>query len=257
MKKIILLKSTFPIFVFLMALSPLIYSQSDPILSAKKLVYDGYLTGEAALWDKGIRQLEIIANQGGTRSFSSKYELAVALYGNIGFEMSKKDEKSADIIAEKTVELLENLQETHASSAEVHAILGSAYAMKIALSPAKALLLGPKSSSQLEKAIVLDPESPVAWCEMGNMRLHAPRLFGGSVKESIECFSKAIRLFEKQGSRYSWQYLHAMVWLGKAYEENGEWEKAYAAYLYALQKEPSLRWVKDELLPQAKLKLGN
>lgn len=239
-----------------MTLSPFIDAQSDPLVAARKRIYDGYLRGDAALWDRGISELRELAKVSGPQSFSAKFELSVALYGNIGFEMSIKDEKAAEITAEKTVALLETLRESHASSAEVHAVLGSAYAMKIALSPAKALLLGPKSASYLEKALVLDPESPVAWCEMGNMRLHAPRLFGGSVAESIVCFSKAIKLFEKKGALYSWQYLHAMVWLGKAYEENGEWDKAYAAYTYALQKEPALRWVKDELLPQAKSKLG-
>ncbi|MEZ4827013.1 MAG: hypothetical protein R3C61_12160 [Bacteroidia bacterium] len=224
-------------------------AQSNMIDQARKLIYEGYLTGDESYWDRGIGILE---NQVATSSaLKAKVELSIALYGKIGFEMAGKSENTAEKIADKTVALLEPLVGKNDQTAEVYAVLGSVYALKIAISPAKALYLGPKSASLLEKGIALNPESAVAWCELGNMRLHAPRLFGGSVDEAIECFSKAVSLFEKNGQTRSWQYLHAMVWLGKAYEEKGSWNEACDAYAYALRKEPSLKWVKEELLPQA------
>ncbi|MDX2246304.1 MAG: hypothetical protein SF052_05990 [Bacteroidia bacterium] len=238
-----------------MSLFSILPAQNDPLIFARKSVYEGYLTGKAIYWETGIKQM--ILQVDNTPTFRTKLELAKALYGKIGFEISRKEEEAAGKVADQVLKLLEPMVEENDKSAEAHAILGSVYALKIAMSPAKALLLGPKSASHLEEAVSLNPENPVAWCELGNMRLHAPGLFGGDVEKAIDCFSKAVRLFEKKQEPYHWQYLHALVWLGKAYEAKAEWGKAYEAYQYALSKEPGLRWVREELLPEARQKSGN
>ena len=134
------------------------------------------------------------------------------------------------------------------------AIYGALLGIKIGIKPLRAITLGPKSEKALKKALALDGENPIAWVEMGNMRYHAPGIFGGSNTEAIRCYKKAIILFDQQEElrTNNWQYLHALAWLGQAYENEGDQELAIESYEKALAVAPAFVWVKDELLPAAK-----
>lgn len=58
-----------------------------------------------------------------------------------------------------------------------------------------------KAHSNLEKAIQLDPNNPRAYFLMGQQAYNTPEKFGGSKKEALAYFEKAIELAEKQKDR--------------------------------------------------------
>lgn len=239
--------------LFLMTFIPNLFAQQD---QARKWVYQGYVTGDESDWDKGISMYQsAMKTSTGNKKDEITLELCIALYGKIGYYLSKENESAAEKLIDETEGYLKALLEENEEMAVAHAVLGSVYAMKIGISPSKALILGPRSADHLEKATELDPKSGVSWCELGNMRYHAPRLFGGSMSEAEDCFSKAASLFEQNQDTRRWHYLHALVWLGKSYEEQDEWKKAVETYEKTLKHEPNLEWVKDELLPNARRKL--
>ena len=244
----------FPILIFFMANPYSGFSQHKDIEKARSEIYQGYISNNPNLWNTGIDILKRGYTQ--TKNDVYRYELALAYYGKIGFLLSLKEETAAEKLTDRTIALLEDLVTSHPQWAEVHAILGSVYALKIGMSPSKTLVLGPKSSKHIEKAIDLDPKSPQAWLEMGNFRFHSPRLFGGSKQEALEAFSQSAKLFESLGKTRSWEYLHAMAWLGKTYEEMGKPETALTVYQKLLQHEPSFLWAKEELLPQLEQKMN-
>ena len=229
------------------------YSQNDDITQARDEIYQGYINNDPDRWDNGIN----ILKKGYTRTKSDiyRYELASAYYGKIGFLLSQKKEIEAEKLTDRTIALLKDLLEMNLNWAEVHCMLGSAYALKIGMSPSKTLFLGPKSADHIEKAVELDPNCAEAWVEMGNFRFHSPRIFGGNKKEAKAAFEKASRLFELRSEQNYWQYLHAMAWLGKSYEELDDNPSAKQTYEKLLAQEPDFSWARDELLPGIEKKL--
>lgn len=216
---------------------------------ANSRIYHSYASNEYAGWLEGINDLQQISrNSPGTAIL---LDLCIAKYGLVGYYLSLNSKKEAEALLEETLTLALNLEKSEPGLAEVHAVLGGLYGLKIALSPAKAVYLGMRSTRYLEKAIELNPNSPIAWIEMANSKFHAPPLFGGSMDLAAGYFAKAIALYDKvpANKKQGWHYLHALAWLGQAYEKNKQPSKAKAVYLKALSFEPQFTWVRDKLLP--------
>ena len=222
----------------------------------RKLVYEGYINNDLTSWKIANSALMAQFNSSKHMGLELAYETILAEYGMIGYCLASESCKDVDDRIDHAQEMLEDLLEDYPKWSEGHAFLGALIAMEIGRSPAKAIYLGPGSSRHIEKAIDLNANNPSGWVEMGNMRFHAPALFGGDKKEAIICFKKAIELFDKQLAlrKDNWLYLHAWVWLAKAYEETGDKEMAVKTYENLLIHEPRFMWVKNELLPQIKSK---
>jgi tetratricopeptide (TPR) repeat protein len=232
-------------------------AQAVSLEQCRKSIYQGYIAGDMASWRRGISQLKVglAANPANASQFT--YELALAQYGLIGYCIGSESCNDIDELIDSTEEMLEELLDQNERWAEVHAVLGGLYGLKIGMSPAKGIYLGPRSTRHIEKATEYGPDHPAGWIELGNARYHAPKLFGGDVEEAISCFSRAATLYESRPSlkTYSWLYLHALAWLGQSYEKAGKADQALETYRRALVAEPDFKWVRDELIPQLQRKL--
>lgn len=219
------------------------------LADARAVVYQAYLDGNAAQWERGMRMWESYQR---THSLSDRdtYDLALATYGLAGLYMAKEDKDKVSDLLKETEKLAEKLLTNKQFENHARALLGGLTGLKIGLSPAKAIFLGPKSMSYLKEAVDEGPNCPAAWVELGNARYHSPALFGGSTDEAIECFQKAIKLYDQQAieKKANWMYLHSIAWLGQAYERKNQPAKAKATYQKALQVAPGFRWIRDELI---------
>src|SRR5690606_2519890 len=137
---------------------------------------------------------------------------------------------------------------------EASALLASLYGFQVSYSPWKAMYLGSKSGSLMEKALKQNASSPLVWKLYGNSKLYTPETFGGSVEEAIKAYNKAVQLYEEGKSTIenNWFYLDALAFQGQAHMKKGENAKAIQAYEKALKVEPEYDWVKFALLPEAK-----
>ncbi|MEM6802636.1 MAG: tetratricopeptide repeat protein [Bacteroidota bacterium] len=227
-------------------------AQENLAQKAQEHIYKGYSLNIKSEWDKGLKLFEQ-AFQASQEGAEVAYQWTLAQYGYIGY--CKNTEKCGDLLSiiETAQKRLKKLIKTKGESSPYSALMGGLIAMEIEMKPAQMMFLGPKCSSYINESVEFDAKNPRAWVEKGNLRYHAPGIFGGDMEEAIECFKKAIQLFEQDADlrKYSWQYLHALAWLGKAYEEEGETDLAIKTYRHALEMEPSFSWVKKELLPQA------
>lgn len=235
-----------------------VFSQSTSWEAGKALVYDGYRNNKKSSWEQGIQLLKS-EHKNNPDDLQILYELSLAEYGMIGYCLGH--EICGNYLNELFDEVEDNLEillEAKPKSSEYHAMMGALLAMKIGLNPAKAIFLGPKSSKHIYKAVDYDQSNPSAWVELGNMRFHAPGIFGGDMEEAVICFDKAVSLFESQPTKKknNWLYLHALAWLGQAYEKEDEPQKALAIYQKTLLVEPDFQWVRDELLPDLKKRMS-
>ena len=217
-------------------------------------VYEGYLNDDRILWKSGIQELKARFRAEGYTDGKILYELTLARYGFTGALYG--DEPRDNEALYKSLNLTENLAEKLLRFSEyesqAHAILAGIIAMRVALSPFKAPVLGPQSNYHLNDAMKANPQDPTPWVEKGNLRFHAPAIFGGSYEEAVVCYEKAVTLFDQQPElrANNWMYLHALNMLFKAYQKEGQKEKAIALQKKAVAYESRFLLGKNALLTE-------
>lgn len=229
--------------------------QESITLDAKATIFKAYCTNDRDAWTTGLASLNE-AWEAHPEEGKYLFDLIQSEYGYIGYRLSI-DEDGVDDDIERLIDLTKELGEFEDYRSHSEAYRGAFFALKIGIKPIRALSLGPKSEKALKRAVEINPNNPQAWVEMGNMRYHAPGLFGGSAAKAIECFSIAIDLYDQDpGLRENnWQYLHAICWMGLAYEVEDDYESAKECYKKALRFAPDFFWAKEELLPDVEKKL--
>ena len=239
---------TWPLsFLIVCMISHSSYSQS--LSSCRQEIFKGYTSGNQASWEKGILGLEQLMSK--EPSFPIQYELLLAQYGLVGFLLSQEGKRAqAAAQIEKTLAGAKACLDQYPNKGEVMAMIGGIYGLKIGLSPAKGIYLGPRSLRYLNEGKKTSPQHPGVWVELANAKYHSPALFGGNNQEAITFFTKAVSLFKQSPSdKNNWLYLHSMAWLGQAYEKEEDWTNAEKIYREALKKWPNFDWVKSTLLP--------
>lgn len=217
--------------------------------SARALIYRSYVSGDLASWQTGVDQLSAWC-KAHPDDLEAHFEWSLAEYGLIGGRLSGEGEQLNPAVKELQARV-EALLDRRPDWAAAHALLGGLYGMRVHLSPGTTLYYGPKSVSQIDRALEVDPNCPFAWIERGNTKFHAPAIFGGNTAKAVTCYARAAALFDtkpRTGTRH-WMHLYALAWLGLAHEKNGDYTEAKAAYAAALSIEPGFRWVKTELMP--------
>jgi len=116
--------------------------------------------------------------------FEMQYDLARTRYNLCTWHMVNKQKDKASEYIDKAIETLLKSIELNKDFSDSHALLGSAYGMKIGLSGSffAGFKYGPKASRELERALRLNPDNPRALCFQGISKLKTPRLFGGSLE---------------------------------------------------------------------------
>ncbi len=219
---------------------------------ARQLAYKAYANNQPSLWPLALGTLRRIGPDARPMNPELTYEWCLAEYGYLAYCIGTKNTSvNVEERLEALEEVLDKMLDLRPNQPAFESMMGSVIAMQISFSPASAIFLGPRSSSYLGDAMAHGPQSPEAWVENGNMRHHAPALFGGNMTEAVKCFRKAADLFAANPGRAkdNWLRLHALAWLGKSYESLGQYSQAKAAYREALAVEPNFHWVKQELLP--------
>lgn len=213
------------------------------------IIYQAYLGEKMNDWELCMKNMN--------RSFESSgdmallYELAEAEYGYIAYCLSVKKKKEAAWWLDEADRHIAQLLDWQRDNPRVHALMGALYGLRIRLKPAKVMKYGKLSAEANEKALELGPEEPQAWMEKANIAFYKPAFVGGSKKEAVRLYKKAVSLYEASPVRtcQNWLYLNCMAGLGLAYEETGQIQAARSVYEKLLRIEPSFRWVSEDLYP--------
>ena len=208
--------------------------------STKEISYGAYLNASKTMWEKAVKSAE---NQKGAKSF----EKAAALYGLLNNTMATQDEETFDEYKDATIELLEELIESNEEWGEPRAVLSSVYGLVMAYSPMKGMYLGMKSSSLIEEAVELQPESPLVQKLFASSKLYTPEMFGGDPEQAVESFKKSLSLYENGDTANNWLYLDTMMGLSLAYRKTEQQDKAIATLEKAIDLEPDYHWGKSSL----------
>jgi tetratricopeptide (TPR) repeat protein len=125
------------------------------------------------------------------------------------------------------------------NDAEAHRLLGTLCGQVIPANPLSALKYGRCAMDEVKKAIELNPNSSNAWLSRGVGNYYLPEAFGGSVKQAIQDFEKAIQLDGKSAE--------AQLWRGIALRKSGNAADARKAIERSLKLNPDRKWAKQQL----------
>jgi len=161
------------------------------------------------------------------------------------YEM-RKDKKAAGDAVDRAIDAAQRSIQPNDKSADAHSVLADLYGRKIPLGNAMFLgpKFGPKVKAENAKAMALDDKNPRVWASVGRQYLMAPKTFGGDVTKAIESFQKSLAIDPAQDEIW--------VWLGKAFQKQGDTGKARDAVQHALLLNPESRFAQAAAASLAK-----
>lgn len=231
-------------------------TSEDLIIEGKKIVREGYSSfdKEKLLQARGLFERALSMNP------DSEWALYHQLYTDyiLTIYFMKEDNSNFSKYMEIAEEEGNYLISTYPDNAEAKALMCSLYGIKISHNWESAQEVGPKANSLIEAALEMDPRNPRVLLQAGVSKYNTPEFYGGDKEKAIKFFTLAIENFKNNNDesdvKPSWGELDAYAWLGKAYTDNGEYDKAVDILESALTIDPNYGWIKYDLLPQTKAK---
>lgn len=187
------------------------------------------------------------------RGVLARYAAAYAGW-RLAFNPAVGERVQNDLLDEAETQLLAALK-IDAGFADGLSLLSGVYGAKIAKSPVKGIILGPKSTQTLDKAMALEPENPRVLLAKGVSKFNTPAAFGGSAREAETLLRRALAKFAEAPAGQAWPNwgrVDAHAWLGQVLADRGDKPGALAEYEKALVLAPKSGWIRYVLLPALK-----
>lgn len=216
------------------------YLNDDSIKKIYNLIYQAEVTlDEIDIKDAEDITTDIIKRRGD--NFLLKYMLARIYYLSGQYALNRDDKKLAKdfmerslSIAKESMRLNGNFSDSKRLAADIYGIL-----IDLKIPMIYGPIYGPRADKLVEKAIELNPQNPEAYLAKGRSYLFTPVVFGGSKRKAIESFEMAINICSG--------YYQGYLWLGRAYQMRGEFNRAREAFQKVLALTPESRLAKEEL----------
>jgi len=217
-----------------------------PVLGqTNKTIYKAYISGNMAEWKKEMDSCKVITN-------ADKLELSNYQYGYIAYCIDQDKEDEAEKYIQKAEKLIEELKKQQYKLSMLYAYKSAFIGFKIGVSPYRAPFIGKESLTFAKKSVALDSTNYFAYVQLGNIAFYTPSMFGGSKKEAMFHYLKALELMEKKPEilKNNWNYLNLLSAMINVCCEQKHYELAKKYCIKALVIEPKFDWVKNQLYPK-------
>ncbi|GAB4370981.1 MAG: tetratricopeptide repeat protein [Calditrichia bacterium] len=192
--------------------------------------------------------------------FLVHYYIAYADYNLTNFYQATESSEMAAKYLDDGIQHLEKSIELHENFAESHALLSTLFGQKIALSPLKAMYLGPRSNAAMQKALKLEPTNPRVHLLAGINAKFTPKMFGGGREKARKHLRDAGDLFTRYQPKSllypDWGHRDVYAWLGIVAIDSDSLDAAKSYFEKALEIDPNYSWVKYRLLPALEEKMS-
>ena len=172
-----------------------------------------------------------------------------------GWRMSTLPEVPRDeqnTLLDDAVDRLEAVLKVRPKDAEAMALVGTIYGQQAGRSSIKAIVLGPRSMSMLERAGNMEASNPRVLLLQGISSLSTPSAYGGSRDKAEQLLRRSLDQFSREPRTKTWPNwgrYDAHAWLGQVLRRKGDLAGARAEYTKALEIAPESQWVRMVLLP--------
>jgi tetratricopeptide (TPR) repeat protein len=211
-------------------------------------IYNAYIGNNMAVWKTCIDRMETV--KPGDNDFL--LELVNYQYGYIGWCIGNRKNKEAAKYLDLAEKNLVTLSDNGRNLSLVNSYKAAFYGYRIGLNKLSAPFLGPKSVDCARLAISSDRRNPLGYVQYANIQFYMPAIFGGSKKEALEYYLKALELMEQNKNDLieNWNYLSLLTVIAQSYTFLGDYSSSVVYLEKALKAEPEFGWVKNELYPQ-------
>lgn len=216
-------------------------------------IYGAFVRNDMALWQQTIDRMAMLEKA----SANVLLEMLNYHYGYIAWGIGKERDDEADTYLDRAWEFLQDLETTGQYTSSVDAYKAAFYGFEIGLHPYKAPVYGPRSLHFVQEAMRKDSANWFAVLQYGNILYYMPVMFGGSKQKAIEQYLLAKSMMEASPDLIyeNWNYLNLLVTIGRAYEEQANYQLAKRFYEAAMSAEPNFQWVKLRLYPALMTKI--
>lgn len=218
------------------------------------VMYQAYLDNNMAKWGSELRKYTSQPNL----SVEDKMEISNYLYGYIASLLANVSENRQEL--NQWIDLwddyLDEIEKAIGKRADIYVYRSSNNAYKAKVKSGGMMVYGPRSLSDLNRALNLDANNALANGLKGNTKFYMPTFVGGDKKEAIKWFEKALNLMANNTSVvYRWNRCAITLCLAQAYEKTGNKQKAIEICTAELQREPNFAYMRDVYLPSLKKSL--
>jgi len=221
----------------------------------KSEIYAAYVNNNMANWKNIIDKMHLVK----PKSTDYVLELVNYQYGYIAWCVGNHKNDEAKKYLAQAENYLSILEKNPKNLSLVNAYKSAFYGYKIGLNKLMAATFGRRSVDCANLAIKQDEENPYGYIQLGNIQFYMPPIFGGSKKEALGYYLKAMKIMEKDAANISenWNYLNLLTSIAQSYYYLGD----YVTSKYYLDKmlkiEPGFKYVNNELYPQVINKMKN
>jgi len=221
--------------------------------SYKEEIYYAYISNKMELWQEVIDKINKIPD----KSNETILEQLNYCYGFVGWCLGNKKKDIAKKYLQLGNELITKLEQKKYKLSVIYAYKSAFIGYEIGISPYKAPFIGSKSIEYAYQSIKFDSSNYFAYIQLGNAEYYKPAIFGGSKKEAIKYFLKALKFYNSKRNEINkdWNLLHLLATIGKIYLEINDYNNAKLYFDKALKIEPNFHWVKNELYPLLSTKI--
>ena len=201
--------------------------------TVEKMKFQAFVTGDYSKWEQDANH---IRNNYDLKQTSNVEELVHCYYALASSLIAKKKKTEAEKVIDLGESLVDKLLANNPNNALALCYKGDFLGYRIGMNKLKAVTLGSKSRSCVEKALKLAPNNPQILFDYGNLLYYPPKMFGGNKAQALKYYQKAISIYEKQNkTTNNWIYLQLFVVQGHCYELLGNDQLAEQSYLKVLK----------------------
>lgn len=214
-------------------------------------MFQAFLADDMKVW--GVELSSYVKND--NLSYQDKFEICNYLYGYVAAILEDADKNTVKKWLDVFDALLDDLEKTGKYTSEVCVFRSSVYAYKAKKFSSKMLSAASNCFKELDKAFAADKNCAIAHGLKGNIEFYLPAFMGGSKKDAIVYFSKALELMATdKSSVYRWNWCATSLCLAQAYEKTNQIEKAVAVCKATLRTYPDFKYMRDVYFPSIKNK---
>lgn len=210
------------------------------------VMFKAYLANDMNRWGDELTKYTHTKNLTAT----DKLDICNYLYGYAAVLMDKGDDETTEEWLKIMENYLNDLEKTNAPKSTLYVYRSSVLAFRSRMNKWKMISYANKSLDYLDKALEINSNDPLAVGLKGNVKFYVPALIGGSKKESIPYYERAIRLLKANPQKvYRWNLCAIELCLAQAYEKTGNKQKAIEQVNKIIEECPSFKYVRDTYLP--------
>ena len=168
-----------------------------------------------------------------------QYRLALAESYVAEVAIETHDKTQAHSAAQVGIKAAERAVAVRPEMAEYHRLLGTLCGQAVSANVLQGMKYGHCASDEVNKAIQLDPKSPLNYVSRGIGNYYLPAALGGGIELAIKDFEKAIELDPRSSE--------AHLWMGLAMRKNNRDAEARKEIQKAIELDPARVWAKQQL----------